>query len=113
MSDQAEEGAVPVGAEGQRLAAEWARLRSERRKFALESYLRRKEPGKDTTRPWKDIFASPVTLAIVGGFITLMTNIISNSFSASENARVEATKTKLSAQAAKETLQAELIKKIR
>jgi len=108
--------------EEQRIALEWARLRSERQKSALEFRLKRWELADRKGKGWIDLIANPLTLAIVGGFITLMTTIVSNHFTVSANLAVEATKADLAAKAennkaalaakaANQTLQADLIKK--
>jgi Trypsin len=106
--------------EGERIAIEWERLRSERKKAAVEFRLRRQELFQ--RRGWKELLANPLSLAIVGGFLTLMTTIISTHFASSANtdmerlkaqlaAKAEDTKAELSSKAAKQTLQADLIKK--
>ena len=70
----------------------------------------------------EELIASPFTLAVVGGFISVMTTIVANHLNASANLALEATKAQLqangeaakadsAAQAAKQTLQADLIKK--
>ena len=107
--------------ERERVALEWSRLRSERQKSALEFRLKRQELVQ-STRGWKALFANPFTLAIVGGFITLMTTTISNHFTSAANiqmetvkaqlaAKSENTKADLASKAANQTLQADLIKK--
>jgi hypothetical protein len=110
------------GIEEQRLALEQDRLRFERKKVAMEFRLKRSELTARRGKEWKELVASPLTLAIVGGFITVMTTIISNHFNTTANLALEATKAELAAkgdaakaeaaaQAAKQTLQADLIKK--
>jgi hypothetical protein len=95
-------------------------LRSERQRSAVEFRLKRQELFE--RRGWKELLVNPLTLAIVGGFITLMTTIISNHFTSSANtdlerlkaqlaAKAEDNKAELSSKAAKQTLQADLIKK--
>jgi Trypsin len=108
--------------EKERLALDWARLRFDRKKAAIEFRLRRQELARTRDKGWKELLANPFTLAIVGGFITVMSTIISNHFTASANVELERTKAELAAKAetakaeqgahaAKQTLQAELIKK--
>jgi len=73
-------------------------------------------------KKWKELLANPLTLAIVGGFITVMSTIISNHLAGSANVELETTKAQLAvkaetakteaaAQAAQQALQADLIKK--
>jgi hypothetical protein len=107
--------------EEQRLALDRERLRFERSRVAMEFRLKRKELAINRGREWKELLAA-LTLAIVGGFITLMSSIVSNHLNQSANLQLEATKAELAAkaetakaeataQAAKQTLQADLIKK--
>jgi V8-like Glu-specific endopeptidase len=106
----------------QHLALDRERLRFERKKAAMEFRLKRNELANHQGRGWKELLASPLSLAIVGGFITLMSTIVSNHLNVSANLRLEATKAELAAkaetakaesaaQAATQTLQADLIKK--
>jgi hypothetical protein len=95
----------------ERMALEWERLRSERQKSALEFRLKRRELAAQSSKAWRELLANPVTLAIVGGFITLMTTIVTNHLTVSANLQVEVTKAELAAAAASKTLQADLIKK--
>ena len=108
--------------EERRFALEQERLRFERKKVAMEFRLKRKEQADLRGKEWKNLVASPLTLAIVGGFITVMTTIVSNHFNTIANLSLEATKAELAAkgdaakadaaaQATKQTLQADLIKK--
>jgi Trypsin len=106
--------------ERERIAIEWERLRSERQKSAVEFRLRRQELFE--RRGWKELLVNPLSLAIVGGFVTLMTTTISNHFTSSANtdlerlkaqlaAKAEDNKAELSSKAGTQTLQADLIKK--
>jgi V8-like Glu-specific endopeptidase len=108
--------------EEQRLALDRERLRFERSRAAMEFRLKRNELAINRGREWKELLASPLTLAIVGGFITLMSSIVLNHLNQSANLELEATKAELASkaetakaqattQAAKQTLQADLIKK--
>jgi hypothetical protein len=63
-----------------RLALDWARLRADRQKTAIEFTLRCKELDHTTGRKYFELLANPFVLAIVGGFITLMTSIFTNHF---------------------------------
>jgi hypothetical protein len=105
-----------------RTAIEWERLRFDRQKSAIEFRLKRQELADRPIKGWKEVLGNPLTLAIVGGFITLMTTIVSNHFTTKANLATEATraelaarteniKAELAAKAAKQTLQADLIKK--
>ncbi|OAF06378.1 hypothetical protein AYJ54_17230 [Bradyrhizobium centrolobii] len=106
----------------ERLALDWERLRFDRKKAAIEFRLKREELAGARDKEWKELLANPFTLAIVGGFITVMSTIISNHLTASANVELEGTKAQLAAraetakaeaaaQAAKQALQADLIKK--
>src|SRR6266496_382885 len=110
------------GIEEKRVALDWERLRFERKKAAMEFRLKRNELADHRGKGWKELLASPFTLAIVGGFITVMSTIVSNHLTVSANLALEATKAELAAkgeaakavsasQAANQTLQADLIKK--
>jgi hypothetical protein len=87
-----------------RLALEWGRLKFERQKASVEALLKRRELRAAKPRQWKDLVANPLALAIVGGFITLMTTTITSRNSATDSINAEKTK-------ASEALQADLIKK--
>lgn len=94
------EAVNPIGGDEiakQRVAIEWARLKTEQQKVDNDYKLRSRELDG---RGWRDLFTNPFSLAVVGGFITLMTTIITSHLTASSNAS-----------AAKESLQADLIKK--
>jgi V8-like Glu-specific endopeptidase len=99
MAD-AEQNSEADSLERQRLLLERQRLRTERQKLSLELRLKRQELLERRNKTWKELLANPLALAIAGGFITLMTTIISTSFTASQNRAAENLK-----------LQAELIKK--
>lgn len=86
--------------EAERFSLERERLRLERQKLAIEVRLKRRDLTERRNKSWKELFANPLALVIVGGFITLMTTIITTSYTANENRN-----------AAKQALQAELIKK--
>jgi hypothetical protein len=90
--------------EERRLALEFERLKLDRQKAGIEFKLKRRELHAAQNRGWKDVFANPLTLAMVGGIITLITTIITGHFSASERIDAETAK-------ARQALQADLIKK--
>jgi len=104
-------GPGPGELEPERLAIERERLRTERQKLAVEFRLKRRELTAGQTKGWKELLANPLTLAVVGGFITLMTTIVSNSFNVRANLASETSRAELARSAAKQTLQADLIKK--
>jgi hypothetical protein len=94
------------------LALEWEKLRFEQRKYALEVRSRRRELEKDKNRSVLNaMIGNPLTLAIVGGFVTLLTTIVSNYFTARESRQSEVLRARLADNNARETLQADLIKK--
>lgn len=101
----------PHNLEVERLSIERERLRTERQKLAIELRLKRQEFVERRSKSWKELLANPLTLAIVGGFITIMTTIISTSYTANENRIAENLRAKLARDSANQTLQAELIKK--
>jgi lysozyme family protein len=69
-----------------------------------ELRLRRRELRAPSGKAWKDIIANPLILAIVGGFVTLMTTTLTNSINTSNTIAADAAK-------ARQALQADLIKK--
>jgi hypothetical protein len=106
------EGAYEASGTRGQLALEWERLRLERQKHALELRLRRRELAeKQKSSIWKDLFANPLTIAIVGGVLTLLTTIVTNFYTARANREAEADRATLARESAQETLQADLIKK--
>ena len=84
----------------ERMALEWERLRSERQKSALEFRLKRRELAAQSSKAWRELLANPFTLAIIGGFITLMTTIVTNHLTVSANLQVEVTNPSYSPQIA-------------
>jgi len=88
------------------------KLRFERQKFALEMRFKRRELDKDKGKGgFKEALGNPLVLAIVGGILTLMTTTVSNYLTGRENRDSETLKARLAQQSARETLQADLIKK--
>jgi hypothetical protein len=99
----------PTGPEQTEIERE--RLRFERQKLAIEIRLKRKELLQQPGKGWKELLVNPLMLAVVGGFITLMTTIVSNHFSRVTSIEAETARATLADQAAQQTLQTELIKK--
>jgi V8-like Glu-specific endopeptidase len=97
--------------DGERLSLEKERLRTERQKLAIELRLKRRESAERRGKSWKELLANPLTLAIVGGFITVMTTIVTTSYTANENRLAENLRAQLARDSANQALQAELIKK--
>ncbi len=97
--------------ERERLALERERLHAERQKLALELRLKRRELAERGNKSWKELVANPLMLAIAGGFLTLMTTIVSTHISAIESRKLEDKRAGLAQKSAKDALQAELIKK--
>jgi hypothetical protein len=94
------------------LALERDKLRFDRQKYALEVRLKKREfREKERKNLWKDVLTNPVTIAIVGGLITVITALVTNYFNATETRGAEAAKAALAEKSAKETLEADLIKK--
>lgn len=67
--------------EERRLALEFERLKLERQKAGIELLLKRRELKVAPKKWWADLLGNPLTLAIVGGFITLMTTTVASHFS--------------------------------
>lgn len=108
--------------EVERLRLEYERLRLDRQKLAVETRLKRRELLQSQNKIFKDLLANPLSLAIVGGFITLMTSIVTTSYSAKENREADERRAQQAVEAAKEprlsddrrakqALEAELVKK--
>jgi uncharacterized caspase-like protein len=94
-----------------RLLLDTERLRLDRQKTALEFRLRRQELMNKRGKAWKELLSNPLTLAIVGGFITIMTTIMSNVLTTKATLQNEITRAELARQGAQQSLQADLIKK--
>lgn len=73
-----------------RLQLERERLKFDRQKASLELLLKRRELERAKDKGWKDLFANPLTLAIVGGFITLMTTTIASHLSTTASMKADA-----------------------
>ena len=86
-----------------RLTLEFERLRFERQKTGIELRLERRELAVAPKKIWVDLLSNPLTLAIVGGFITLMTTTVASHFSTLESIDAEAAN-------ARQALQTDLIK---
>ena len=90
--------------DARRLALEFERLKFDRQKAAIELRLKRREARAAPKKSWADLLGNPLTLAIVGGFITLMTTTVTGHFTTLESINAETAK-------ARQALQTELIKK--
>lgn len=66
-----------------RVALDRERLRFERQKLAVEIREKRRQRIFVKKSFFKDLMANPVALAIVGGFVTLMTGIDTSTYTAS------------------------------
>jgi hypothetical protein len=86
-----------------RLELEIARLKFERQKAAIELSIKRRELAAPKTG-LRTLFANPLTLAIVGGFITLMTSVVTTHLSAKDGLAAEAVR-------ARDQLEGDLIEK--
>jgi hypothetical protein len=90
---------------------EWARLRFERQKLALELRIRRREMEEKLDRSvWRDLLTNPLSIAIVGGALTLMTTVVTNFLTAKANREAEQSRAELARESARQSLQADLIK---
>jgi hypothetical protein len=75
------------------------RLHFERQRLALDIRLKRRQLQTPRKTDFRNLFANPIALAIVGGFLTLITSIVSNALSMRASREADA-----------RTLQSELIK---
>jgi hypothetical protein len=102
----------PAGSEPAAPTLEWARLRFERQKFALETRAKRREWVEQRDKSmWKSLLANPLSVAVVGGILTLMTSIVTSFLTARANLEAEQERAVLTRQSAQQALQADLIKK--
>jgi hypothetical protein len=62
--------------EDKQRAIDQERLRLERQKLALEIRLKRRELGLQKRKTLGELLTNPLILAIVGGFLTLMTSLV-------------------------------------
>jgi V8-like Glu-specific endopeptidase len=99
------------GLEIERLSLERDRLKLERQKLSIEVRFKRRELVERQGKSFKELLANPLSLAIVGGFITLMTTVITTSYTANENRRSEDRRAAIAQKSAEQALQAELVKK--
>lgn len=91
---------------------EWARLRFERQKLALEMRAKRRELAEQRDKgAWKALLANPLSVAVVGGILTLMTSIVTSFLTARANLEAEQSRAVLARQGGQQALQADLIKK--
>jgi len=111
MTQHWAEGADSEGLEREHLSMERERLRFERQKLAIEIRLKRQEFAARKGKSWLEVLANPLTLAIVGGFVTLMTTIVTNYLTQQSNAATEKLRAELARESAQQQLQADLIKK--
>jgi hypothetical protein len=88
------------GLDRERLDLEQQKLRFERQKFATDALLKRRESSSRRGTFLRSIVTNPLALAIVGGFLTLMSGIVTTAYTSSENRKT-----------AREAQQADLIKK--
>lgn len=100
-----------IDPEREKLLLERDRLKLERQKLAIEVRLKRAEAKPQPNNFLKEFLANPFTLAIAGGFITLMTTAISNLYTAQQTLSLERLRADNAVASARETLQTDLIKK--
>jgi V8-like Glu-specific endopeptidase len=104
-----EPGTDPLAAE--RLALDRERLRLEGRRLAFEVRLKRRELAHRQPPVWREFLANPLAIAVVGGFITLMTQILTEARRADIAREADGRQAKAARESAARTLQADLIKK--
>lgn len=97
--------------EREKLALERSKVRTERQKLVIDALLKRRELRDHGTKSWKELFANPLTLAIVGGILTVLTTLVTASFTAHQNRVAEDQRAAIAQKSTKQALQAELIKK--
>ncbi len=102
---------VEIDLERERLNLEIERLKFERQKFSVETLLRKREDQPKKTNTFRDIVSNPIVLAVVGGFVTLMTSIGSSAYTAWQNREADAARAELAREGVRDSLQADLIKK--
>jgi Caspase domain len=71
--------------EQEKLRLEFERLRFDRSKLAIDAKLKRREFDSYSKKSLKETVSNPLLLAIVGGFLTLLTSIVTNYLTAAEN----------------------------
>ncbi len=104
-------GARPSSLEAERLALERERLRLDRQKTAVDFRLRRQELSTRQHKSWLELISNPLTVAIVAGFLILMTTIVTSYYTQQANTAAEEQRAKFARESARQQLQAELIKK--
>ena len=95
----------------EKIALERSKLRTERQKLVIEVLLKRRELADRGTKTWRELFANPLTLAIVGGVLTVLTTLVTSTFTAYQNREAEDRRAAIAQRSATQALQAELIKK--
>jgi hypothetical protein len=95
---------------------EWARLRFERQKLALEMRARLREISAQRNQSvWRALLANPISVAIVGGILTLttsvVTSVVTSFLTARANLEAEQSRAELARRGSQQALQADLIKK--
>jgi V8-like Glu-specific endopeptidase len=87
------------------------KLRLERQRLAFEISLKRREVARSSPSVFRDLLANPLSLAVVGGVLTLITQIASNHFSQADQREAEKQRADIAMEASSRALQADLIKK--
>jgi hypothetical protein len=85
--------------------------RLERQKAAIDALLKRRELRAGRRTGLLSTLTNPLSLAIVGGFITAMTTVVTSTYTALQNRDLEQLKAANDLLSAREILQADLIKK--
>jgi hypothetical protein len=81
--------------EPEHLPLEFERLRLERQRLAIETRLKRQELRQSGSKAFKDWLANPFILAILTGFATIMTSIVTSSNTARDNRAADESRGKL------------------
>lgn len=95
----------------ERLKLEQDRIAFERQKLDREIAREHKEQKLPILKWIREMLSTPLTIAIVGGFITVLTTTVINQDIAEQNLKGEKYKADLARQAARDALEADLIKK--
>ena len=99
----------PPAKKSEELAFEREKLRFERQKLALDIKLKRRELA--TRRSGlRETLANPLSLALVGGFLALLTSMVTSCFTANAARDADDRRAKLARESEARALQSELIK---
>jgi caspase domain-containing protein len=93
-----------------RESLELEKIRLERTKLALDVRLQRRELAARHARSWLSAISNPLTLAIVGGSLTLFTSVVTNYLTANATREADERRASQARDAGSAALQSDLIK---